>query len=68
MEPTNEQDPERQERKAERLAQDRRQNAALLAVVRRQTDRSAPTAGSARSAPAKEENRSSPAAADKPPR
>ena len=29
---------ERQERQAERLAQDRRQNASLLAMVRRQTD------------------------------
>jgi hypothetical protein len=68
MDSANEQDEQRQERKAERLAQDRRQKAALLAVVRRQTDRPAPIAGSAPGAPAKEENRSSPAAPDKSPR
>jgi hypothetical protein len=31
-------DEERREREAERLAQDRRQNAALLAIVKAQTD------------------------------
>lgn len=44
MKVTNEHETERQERQAELLAQVQRQKAALLAIVRRQTDgRSATT-------------------------